>query len=112
MHIEALRDFCLALPYITEDVKWGNLCFMIEEKIFIIISLEGKNQFAVKCDVENFDALTENPAINQAYHLAKRHWIQVENFDNFPDDQIKDLIIRSRQLVLAKLPKKVQQKYL
>lgn len=112
MNIETLRDFCLILPGVTEDIKWGNLCFLIEEKIFIIISLEGDNLFSVKCDLEDFDSLTEHPAINQAYHLAKRHWIQVEGFEAFPDASIKDLVSKSYQLVLRKLPLKTQQKYL
>ncbi len=111
MNIETLRIFCLGLAGTTEDIKWGNLCFMIENKIFIIIPLEAENKISVKCDVEDFANLTAHPAINQAYHLAKRHWIQVEQFENFGDQQIKELIEKSRQLVLKKLPKKLQAKY-
>lgn len=111
MNVETLREFCLTLAGTTEDVKWGNLCFMIEQKIFIIIDLEEGNRFSIKCDVEDFDALTEHPAINQAYHLAKRHWIQVEHFEDFNDETIRELILKSRELVLAKLSKKLQEKY-
>ncbi|MBC7417035.1 MAG: MmcQ/YjbR family DNA-binding protein [Pedobacter sp.] len=111
MNIETLRDFCLDLPGTTEDVKWGTLCFMIEDKIFIMINLEEGSRFSIKCDVEDFEALTGHPAINQAYHLAKRHWIQVEHFEEFDDKRIKQLILQSRKLVLDKLSKKVQGKY-
>lgn len=111
MNIEILREFCLAIPGTTEDVKWGTLCFMVEDKIFIMINLEEGSRFSIKCDVEDFEVLTEHPAISQAYHLAKRHWIQVEHFEEFDDEKIKQLILQSRKLVLAKLSKKVQEHY-
>lgn len=111
MNIEELREFCLSLDGSEEEIKWGTLCFIIEKKIFILISLDDDNRFSVKCDVEEFEMLTIHPSINQAYHLAKRHWIQVENFDDFADDAIRDLVKKSRKLVIDKLPKYIQQKY-
>ncbi|MGY3055348.1 putative DNA-binding protein (MmcQ/YjbR family) [Pedobacter sp. UYEF25] len=111
MNIETLREFCLRIPGTTEGMKWGTLCFMVEDKIFIIINLEGGSSFSVKCEVENFESLTEHPGISQAYHLAKRHWIQVQHFEEFDDKRTEQLILHSRKLVLAKLSKKVQQHY-
>lgn len=111
MDIESFRTFCLSLPGATEGMKWDHLCFMIEEKIFVIVSLEGENRFSIKCDPENFDDLVAHQGINQAYHLAKRQWIQLENFSVLPEADIKQLVVDSRALVLAKLPKKIQAKY-
>jgi predicted DNA-binding protein (MmcQ/YjbR family) len=42
MNIEALRKFCLSLPAVTEDVKWGaDLCFSVGGKMFCVTSMEG-----------------------------------------------------------------------
>ena len=70
MDIEMFRHYCLSLPGTTEDVKWEeNLCFLIENKIYVIYSLT-KGSFAIKCDVEEFQELVSRDGINQAYHTA------------------------------------------
>ena len=40
MTVENVRKICLALPDVTEDVKWGNdLCFCIAGKMFAAMDL-------------------------------------------------------------------------
>ncbi len=111
MDIETFREYCLSLPGTTEDMKWGCLCFLIEEKIFVLISLEDNNRFSTKCSPEEFDELIEREGVEQAYHLAKRQWVQVENLDVLNEHDLKKRVEDSRRLVLAKLPKKIQAKY-
>jgi len=110
MDIESFRTYCLSLAGTTEGMKWDHLCFMIEEKIFVIVDLD-RQSFATKCSPEDFDELTAREGIRQAYHLAKRQWVEVANFDVLNDQELKARVTASRALVLAKLPKKVQQKY-
>ena len=111
MDIEMFREYCLTLPGTTEDMKWGdNLCFMIEEKIFVIASLDG-GTFNFKCDPEDFEELTARDGISQAPHFAKGQWISLIDFDVMPDHELKSRIATSRELVLRKLPKKTQEKY-
>lgn len=111
MDIEMFREYCLSLPGTTEEVKWGdNLCFMIEKKIFVISSLDA-GTLALKCDPEEFDELTARDGIKQAWHLAKRQWIGLADFEVMPVAELKRRIAESRALVLRKLPKKVQEKY-
>lgn len=110
MDIESFREFCLSLPGTTEGMKWEHLCFMIEEKIFVIMDLDTQ-VFSTKCSTEEFDELTARDGIRQAYHFAKRQWVQVENLDVLPIHELKKRVENSRALVLAKLPKKVQAKY-
>ncbi|MCY1514304.1 YjbR [compost metagenome] len=112
MNIEDFREYCLSLPGTTEGMKWDHLCFMIEDKIFVIVDLEDNNRFATKCSPEEFDELTSREGIAQAYHLAKRQWVQVAHLEVLNDAELKNRIAASRALVLAKLPKKIQQKYL
>lgn len=111
MNIESFREYCLSLPGTTEGMKWDHLCFMIEEKIYIIIAIDEGCRFSIKCNPEHFDELTARDGIAQAYHLAKRQWIMVENLEVFNDQELKARVADSRAMVLAKLPKKTQAKY-
>lgn len=111
MDIESFRAYCLSLPGTTEGMKWDHLCFMIEEKIFVILAIDDGNRFSTKCTPEEFDELTVRDGIKQAYHFAKRQWVQIENLDVLNDMALKQRVARSRELVLAKLPKKIQAKY-
>ncbi|WP_231424984.1 MULTISPECIES: MmcQ/YjbR family DNA-binding protein [Pedobacter] len=111
MDIESFREYCLSLPGTTEGMKWDHLCFMIEEKIFVIADVDTGSSFSIKCNPDEFDALTARDGIAQAYHLAKRQWIQVQNLDVLNDKELKARVAESRSLVLAKLPKKTQSKY-
>ena len=111
MDIETFREYCLSLPGTTEGMKWDHLCFMIEENIFVIIAIDEGNRFSTKCTPEEFEELTARDGITQAYHLAKRQWVQVADLEVLNDMELKKRITTSRALVLAKLPKKVQEKY-
>lgn len=111
MNIEAFREFCLSLPGTTEGMKWDHLCFMIEEKIFVIVAIDDGNRFSIKCNPEDFDELTARDGIQQAYHLAKRQWVQIADLEVLNDRELKQMVETSRALVLAKLPKKIQEKY-
>jgi len=110
MDIESLRDYCLNLKGATEGMKWDHLCFMIEEKIFILASLED-GHLCLKCDPEDFDELTARHGIKQAPHFARRQWIVLESLEVMPDQELQKRIAESRGLVLSKLPKKTQAKY-
>ena len=111
MDIETFREYCLSLPGTTEGMKWEHLCFMVEEKIFVIIAIEEGSRFSIKCNPDDFDTLTARYGIKQAFHMAKRQWIQIENLEVLPDAELKSRVADSRALVLAKLPKKTQAKY-
>ena len=111
MDVETFRAYCLSLPGTTEGMKWDHLCFMIEEKIFVIIAIDEGNRFSTKCSPEEFDELTARDGIQQAFHMAKRQWVQIEDLEVLSDMELKKRITTSRALVLVKLPKKVQEKY-
>ena len=64
MNIETLRDFCRALPAVTEDVKWGHdLCFSVAGKMFCVASLDGPLTFSFKVRDEEFDELSNSPGL-------------------------------------------------
>lgn len=111
MNIETFREYCLSLPGTTEGMKWGHLCFMIEEKIFVIIAIDEGSRFSTKCTPEEFEELTARDGIQQAYHMAKKQWVQIADLEVLSILELKKRIETSRELVLAKLPKKLQEKY-
>lgn len=111
MDIESFREYCLSLPGTTEGMKWEHLCFMIEEKIYVIIAIDEGNRFSIKCNPDEFDELSARDGVSQAYHMAKRQWIQIENLEVLNDNELKKRVADSRAMVLAKLPKKTQAKY-
>lgn len=110
MDIETFRDYCLSLKGTTEGMKWEHLCFMIEEKLFVLSDLE-EGRVVFKVDPEEFDELIARDGIRQAAHFAKRQWVNLDSLDVMNDDELKRRIAESRGLVLSKLTKKVQEKY-
>lgn len=113
MDIESFRTWCLQLPGTTEGIKWEeHLCFMVEEKIFIIMDIEPPHAFALKIDPNDFDALTLRNGIAQAAHMARKQWISIESLQLLAGKELKERVMESRALVISKLSKKLQAKYM
>lgn len=110
MNIEEIREFCLALPGATEDVKWGNdLTFCVAKKMFAVTGLDSTTSgISLKCTPEKFAELVERTGIIPAHYVARYHWVTVEKLDAVTTDELKDLIKHSYQLVREKLSKKLQ----
>ena len=114
MDIITVREYCLSLPLVTEDMPFGEgvLVFRIFNKIFACLSLDGDDYFAIKCDpdyaIELRDRYSE---ITPAYHWNKKYWNQVSLRSRLNFDLIKSLIRHSYSEVVAKLPKKLKTEY-
>lgn len=111
MRLTALRQFALSLPHTTVVKQWGEcLVFKVAAKMFFLIVLDGEMVEGVifKCTPEEFDGLTDIDGIIQAPYCAKRHWVKVEDLAALPAPELERRIRRSYDLVVAKLPKKVQ----
>ncbi len=110
MNIEELREFCLTLPAVTEDIKWENhLVFSVAGKIFCLTGLDPPLQVALKVPEEQFDELTQAGDIIQASHFARRQWMTVLKEDRFSYIEWEHYIRQSYKLVVVKLPKKIQE---
>ena len=108
MDIEHLREFCLSLPHVEEDVKWGNdLCFLVGKKMFCVTGLSGSFGVSLKVKNEEFDELTTLSDIIPAPYLARYKWVFVKNADCFSRDEWEHYIRQSYTLVKSKLPKKM-----
>jgi predicted DNA-binding protein (MmcQ/YjbR family) len=110
MRLARLKSFALALPQTTAVHQWGCLVFKVAGKVFIILGLDGDlpDGISLKCRPEDFDALVERDGFIQAPYCAKRHWFHVQDLSLLPEAELLALVRRSYDLVVAKLPKKVQ----
>lgn len=107
MDIEQLRKLCLSLPGVTEQVQWGdNLVFKVGGKMFAVAPLEpARVWLTIKADPEEFADLTERPGIIPAPYLARAKWIAIESAHILPQSEVETLLLRSYDLVAAKLPR-------
>ena len=114
MNLEELREYCLSLPHVTEDMPFGEdiLVFRICNRIFVLTSLESVPlRVSLKCDPERAIELREQypDKIIAGYHLNKKHWNTVL-LEGLPLALIKEMIQHSYDQVLAKVPKKEREK--
>jgi predicted DNA-binding protein (MmcQ/YjbR family) len=111
-YLDWVRAFCLSLPHATEDVQWEhNLLFRIAGKMFCIANLEptvSPTKVCFKCMPEKFAELVEIDGIIPAPYMARNHWVAMLDMNALRQPEIKELIQASYQVILEKLPKKIQ----
>ena len=111
MTLEELRNFCLSLPGVTEDIKWEeHLCFCVGTKMFIITS---PDKFPVdasfKTTPELFEYYAAMDGFTQAPYFAKHQWLHIDNIESLPEEEWKTLLKTAYDLVFSKLTKKVKE---
>lgn len=114
MDIETVREYSLSLPYVTEDMAFGEeyLLLRVCGKIFACIGLERPDYFVVKCNPDYaLDLRDRYPEIEPAWHWNKKYWNKLSLQDSLSDEFIKDLIRHSYSEVVSKLPKKLITEY-
>ncbi len=111
-YVDWIRKHCLSLPHTTEKIQWTqNLLFCISGKMYCIANLEpgaSPMKIAFKCTPERFAELVEMEGIIPAPYLARNHWVAMVEMDALRQSEIKELVRDSYELVLERLPKKVQ----
>lgn len=111
---EKAQEFALTLPFSEPAWPFGPEydVFTVEGKIFMIkMSLRGEHVVNLKVDPEQ--SLLHQaiyPHIKPGYHMNKKHWISVYPGDEITVDLLNSLIEDSWNLVVNKLPKRVQQR--
>ncbi len=110
MRLDRLRTFALSQSRTTVVKQWGGLVFKVVGKVFLMIILDGEVISGVifKCTPAEFDDLVEIDGIGQAPYCAKRMWVRVEDLAALPEKELQARIRHSYDLVVAKLPKKIQ----
>tara|TARA_R110002096_G_scaffold232085_2_gene421935 strand:- start:550 stop:906 length:357 start_codon:yes stop_codon:yes gene_type:complete len=114
MHVEQLRDFCIAKKGVTEHFPFNEvtLVFKVMNKMFALSGLDkwekGEESINLKCDPEKAIVLREEfEGINPGWHMNKRLWntVTINNAD-VSDDLLRKLINHSYDLVVKGLTKK------
>jgi predicted DNA-binding protein (MmcQ/YjbR family) len=105
MNVDTIRDYCLSFPDTTEKLQWGDaLCFKVRAKIFAVLGLD-QVRLTFKCTPESFNELIERPDIRPSPYLARYKWVMLDRLDALPNDELKDRIRQSYEMVEAKAPK-------
>jgi predicted DNA-binding protein (MmcQ/YjbR family) len=108
MDIDAIREYCLKLPHATENVQWGaDLCFKVDGKMFAVVPLEvAPVKLSFKSTPENFAELCERTGIIPAPYMARAQWVALQSLTAVGDEELRDLLAESYQLVWERLPRK------
>ena len=109
MNVDWIRNRCLSFPKATEHLQWESLVFKVAGKIFAVAALMPREHvLSFKCTPEDFLELTENAGVTQAPYFARGQWVALESEDALPPGEISRRLRTSYDLVVAKLPKKLQ----
>ena len=111
MRLDRLKSFALGLPQTSVVKQWGeHLVFKVAGKMFLITSEDPSvlDGLTIKCTPGEFDDLTDIDGITQAPYCAKRHWVRIADPSVLPERELLARVRRSFDLVVTKLPKKVQ----
>ena len=111
MNIEEYRNYSLSLKGTTEGFPFDEktLVFYVKNKMFALTGVDTFNGINIKCNPEKAIELREQyEAVKPGYHMSKKHWNTVAMDGSIPPQLIKEWIKDSYDLVVSKLPKKVQ----
>ena len=100
------------LPGSSEEFPFrpGLSVFKVSGKVFALSPLGDRPlRISLKCEPALAEQLRDTyPSITPGYHLNKRHWNTVEIDGSLPDELVLDMVEDSYDLVVAKLPRRVQ----
>jgi predicted DNA-binding protein (MmcQ/YjbR family) len=108
MNIEEIRDYCLAKAAVTESLPFNDtaLVFKVAGKMFALLDLSEESRgLTLKCDPERAIELREqHPEVTPAWHFNKQHWNGVDLHGSISNDQLKEWIDHSYDLIVESLP--------
>ncbi|KJK17130.1 MmcQ/YjbR family DNA-binding protein [Pseudomonas sp. NPDC087612] len=106
---EQVAAFCLSLPGAREDYKWGGIrVFSVAgNKMFAVLDLGGAG-LSFKVDSELFLGYVDRPGVRPAPYLARAHWVSMAAPYPMGRAELTELLQRSHQLVVRRLPKRLQ----
>jgi predicted DNA-binding protein (MmcQ/YjbR family) len=113
MNQETLRDYCLSLPGVTEELPFGpdTLVFKVMGKVFLLTPMDEVSfTFNVKCDPEIAEELrSQYSDVLPGYHMNKKHWNTVRITGSIPSDELFTFVKNSYDLVVKSLTKSLKQ---
>lgn len=113
MNLDSFRTYCLSKPGVTEELPFGPdvLVLKVAGKMFTLTDINTFENIALKVIPENGEILREQyPSVVPAYHMNKKHWINVVMDGGIPDKLVKKWIDESYELVVKGLTKKERER--
>ncbi|GAA6159448.1 MmcQ/YjbR family DNA-binding protein [Ruegeria sp. HU-ET01832] len=109
---DEFNRFCDTLKATTHVVQWGDAdVWKVGGKVFAICGWNnGQDAFTFKATDLAFEVLSDEPGIRPAPYLASRgmKWLQVHEERGMSDASLREHIVTSYDLVVAKLTKKLR----
>jgi predicted DNA-binding protein (MmcQ/YjbR family) len=113
VNIDGFRTYCLSKPGVTEETPFGpeTLVMKVMGKMFALTGVDTFAHIALKVEPETGAELREQyTSVIPAYHMNKKHWINVLMDGAIADKLVKKWIDDSYNLVVAGLPKREKEK--
>ena len=110
---DEMRVMLLAKPGAAEDFPFGpeTHVFKVAGKVFAIMGADDDRpaNVSLKCDPDLAPLLREQyDAVVPGYHLNKAHWNTVVLDGSVPDEELRDWVAMSYDLVVAGLSRAVR----
>ncbi len=109
---EEVLELCGSLVGAVEDYPFGDdvAVFKVGGRMFALVPLgDGPGTMNLKCDPAlALELRARHRAIRPGYHQNKRHWNTIELDGSVGDDELRELIEHSYELVVAGLPRAVR----
>jgi len=102
-------EFCASFPEAVEDYPFGDgiAVFTIGGRMFALVPVDADPQSVnLKCDPDIAVELRgRHASVRPGYHQNKRHWNTVELDGSIADDEFREMIEHSYELVVGRLPR-------
>jgi predicted DNA-binding protein (MmcQ/YjbR family) len=102
-------EACADLPGSVEDAPFGDevAVFKVGGKMFALVMLAGEpGSVNLKCDPDRaLELRARHDAIRPGYHMNKRHWNTVDLDGTVADEDLREMIDHSYDLVVGSLPR-------
>jgi predicted DNA-binding protein (MmcQ/YjbR family) len=109
MRREQVMELCASFPEAVEDYPFGDgiAVFKVGGRMFALVPLgEDAASVNLKCDPDiALDLRARHAAVRPGYHQNKRHWNTVELDGSIADDELREMIEHSYELVVSQLPR-------
>lgn len=117
MTIEEIKEYCKSKHVVTEEFPFGDvpICYKLSGKIFAqIYPYEHDRKITLKCTAEagRFYRMVYPDKVVRGYHcppIQQPYWNTIY-LDDFPDDELLNMIDLAYDTVFAKLSKKEQKR--
>lgn len=112
MNYRGVERLALSLPGATMKMEFGPApVFRVGGKLFLVITLDERGRpdgLWFKVEPTSFHILTRLAGIAPCPSMTRAGWIAVDGIRRLAASELKARIVRSYELVAAKLPKKTR----